>query len=158
MFYKFQHRPSAVQYIDHVVEDLKLPDAEELTLSLCFGEDNRRKGIAKRNSLALKTCVFSQNFIDLEESTELVSNEDSEHAASSKFVVTTMSMDSSEKLESHDSALIVPIFSSSAKKEPLQGSVKGNSFLHEDRRDLFNLGTIIYPFQLLYIDISLLLN
>ncbi|KAF3448374.1 hypothetical protein FNV43_RR09087 [Rhamnella rubrinervis] len=127
LFYRLQQRSAdpqlpANQYNGHVDPDLKL--------SLSIGEDNRRKGGAKRSWTRVKTSCW-QNVIDLEDSDETTSNEDSDHAPSFSYVATTLNFGG--KHESQVSVIIDPI-TAIRVKDPLHETVGSNSFLDDHEK------------------------
>ncbi|KAL5551159.1 hypothetical protein UlMin_001335 [Ulmus minor] len=110
-------------YIGHV-------ETEELKLSLSSGEDNGRKLSVKRTCFEVKMHSFPINVIDLEESTETLSNENSGVA------------NSGSKHESQNSVITDPIISSGLKKDPPSETPEKNSFLDNHGRNSFDLGNV----------------
>ncbi|PON92976.1 hypothetical protein TorRG33x02_112550 [Trema orientale] len=131
VFHKLQQRPlghelPAKYYTSHV-------DTEDLKLSLRIGEDNGRKQRAKRTLFDAKMHPFSQNVIDLEESSETTSNEDSGNA--SPFSCAALTVKSGSKYESQNYAVTDPIIPSSGlKKDQSHVKVENCSFVDDHER------------------------
>lgn len=109
----------------------------DLNLSLSIGGDNRRKGRAKRSRTEVKTSCW-KNVIDLEESSETTSNEDSRQAPSFSCAAPTLNFVDKHELE--NSVVIDPITASSLKKDPLHETTGSNSFLDDRERTSLNEG------------------
>lgn len=130
LFYKFQQRPrgherTSTSYTSHV-------DPDNLKLSLSIGDDNRRKQRGKRTWLDEK---FSQNVIDLEESTETISNEDSGYAP--HFNCAAAAVNSGSKHASLQKSVLTndPIIPSTPEKDGSRGTLKKSSFLDDRERN-----------------------
>ena len=111
----------------------------DLKLSLSIGEDNRRKGGAKRSWTRVETSCW-KNVIDLEDSDETTSNEDSGHAPSFSCAAPTVNVGGKHELQI--SVIIDPITASSMKKDPLHETVGSNSFIDDQERSSLNQGIV----------------
>lgn len=132
LFYKLQRRPCyhelpANHWTSHV-------DLDDLKLSLSIGDGNRRKQRHKRTFFDVQ---LSQNVIDLEESTETISNEDLGHAPLFNSAASTVN--SRSKYEaSQKSVLTDPITPSTPEKAPSHSTLKKGSFLDDCQRNSFD--------------------
>ncbi|KAF5734887.1 hypothetical protein HS088_TW15G00384 [Tripterygium wilfordii] len=90
-------------------------DPESLELSLRLGDENRRKWSAMRTLFDKKTYSGPQNFIDLEEPTEMISNGNKKHATSPGCTAPTPFLVA--KLESKFSVVSDPTISKSVAKD-----------------------------------------
>ncbi|KAF3969963.1 hypothetical protein CMV_006289 [Castanea mollissima] len=111
MYSKLWQKPldlqlSADQYTSHVDPELKL--------SLSTGEDNWRKRSAKRIWFSKKAHSSTHDIIDLEESSEGISNEDEKHAPSLSFAALTNHFGGKHESDSVLSDLVI---SSCVKKD-----------------------------------------
>lgn len=110
----------------------------ELRLSLSIGEDNRKMGGAKISGIEVKTHPCIQNVIDLEESDEILWNEDSGHAPSSSCAAPTLNFGGNN--ESQNSVLTDPSIASSVKKDLFHETVGSDSLLDGHERNFLNQG------------------
>lgn len=100
---------------------------EFLKLSLCIGEDTSKKGGGSRNRYSEKTFSCAQYVIDLEESTEKGSDEDTQTVSPLIFAGLTPS--SGDKHELQDSVLSNLATSKSGKKDPEDGTMMSCSIV-----------------------------
>lgn len=100
---------------------------EFLKLSLCIGEDTSKKGGGSRNRYSEKTFSCAQYVIDLEESTEKGSDEDTQTVSPLIFAGLTPS--SGDKHELQASVLSNLATSKSGKKDPEDGTMMSCSIV-----------------------------
>lgn len=114
-------------------------DPAELKLSLSIREDNRREGGTKRTWFDVGSHASSPIVIDLEESSEMTSNEGLEQ---SPFLSSAAPLTNFRgKGGSEASILFDPIITSSVKKNLFFGAAVSNSPLDDSECNPFNQGT-----------------
>lgn len=118
-------------------------DPAELKLSLSIREDNRREGGTKRTWLDVGSHASSPIVIDLEESSEMTSNEGLEQ---SPFLSSAAPLTHFRgKGGSEASILFDPILTSSVKKNIFFGAAVSNSPLDDSECNPFDQGTVHLP-------------
>lgn len=127
MYSKLWQKPldlqlSADQYISHVDPELKL--------SLSTGEDSWRKKSAKRIWFNKNAHSSTHDIIDLEESSEGISNEDEKHAPSLSFAALTNNFGGKHESDSVLSDLVI----SSCVKKDLPCEIADNHPLLDDSK------------------------
>ena len=118
----------------------------ELKLSLSTGEDSRRKRSAKRIWFSKNAHSSAHDIIDLEESSEGISNEDEKHAPSLSFA--DLMNNFGGKHES-DSVLSDLVISSCVKKDLPYEIVDSHPLLDDSKccqeKNSFKKGTVDLP-------------
>lgn len=124
--------------------DANVTDPDNLKLSLSIGDDNKRKQRGKRTWLDEK---FSQNVIDLEESTETISNEDSGYAP--HFNCAAAAVNSGSKHASLQKSVLTndPIIPSTPEKDGSRGTLKKSSFLDDREKNSSDQGILNLSLQ-----------